>query len=353
MSRRRSLFLLSLAVLMFSVSREAPAPLYTTSTTTCPPKAKCADGSCRTWCLGSDVVVGGCDVTGGTTEITPSSVTQDQTAHCVFTGGLFAGQQDDCTINLQVLLHSPTQCLPNNDGTFSLAIRQTCADLKKGTTFSGALRCPNLNITDNLGFNPRSAATAAKDCASVYGTDGVILLQNITYSDSNCTLQANITPKQSNVCHADSTLASTDPACKDGKDKQKAGEEVGNVTTVACVIKPDSVNTNCAGNKDQGVVHLIFIGDPDDPNAGTPIAVGGIDQGTVKLEGVSTTGCTFVDFDFDPVADLSCSFPSCIGNNSIVPPSKIVNGSATLSGTAAYTGTGSLIRCTDTIKTTQ
>jgi hypothetical protein len=209
------------------------------------------------------------------------------------------------------------------------------------------------------GFPTKNNGTIdATACSTVFPADApfadkqVFLFQEV-YHGANCTGSIEPQNQFARYCHADS-FDPNDPSTCTVKVQNVVDITTGSENTdtgifVSIDAQPNTVNTNCGGNKDNGIVTATIFGS-------AKFDVSLIDTTTLTLNDdthVQPGSCSTLAANTDAFPDLRCKFATCpflgpdlLGTNGTV----VLDGNLFPLSTQPPNTPGTAIHGTDTVK---
>ncbi len=267
-----------------------------------------------------------CTAVSGTNSLGPTTVKQSATVQCTVDDGT---TQTSGTCELNISYYRPdglttsgvTQCKNNGDNTSTLTDVAYCGSASRGLVVSGTLNCNPQNATSPppicKGNNPCIAnldgitSVPNGQCSDVFSatTDlaaGQVLQASVITTGSQCSGQiVQLGDIDTRFCNSGSFDPSVRSKCKFGSEKASITGSTTAFLPVKVDVSPQTINTKCDPNKDQGNVHFLIFGDKS-------LDVTKIDQASLTLEGVPVSRCDApTDVNFDGFLDLRCTVPSC------------------------------------------
>ena len=322
------------------------------------------DTSCEPDCVATGILDATlrCGAIEGITTLTrktpskPASVQEAGQVLCTFDDGITTPESAICTLNIGFANLQENCDLATN----TLTVTGTCPYKQGnnnivGSTGGGTIDCqhggPNGadpqfclfggntsgDCTWNLGFAQKNGSNIVPltqtQCQTAFPADQVLQLGvseifkvTVAYQGTSCTQPLEGLGKvQQRSCHND-ILDGSKPAFCDftqGAVKNTVEGQQVNHLTADNEYSPNTINTDCSGNKDQGSVTLLVRGNNIDKGT-NPIDVHSIDQDTIQVNGrdinkdptfPSTESC-----DFPDPTTLRCKVPSCLNSQSIIAP---------------------------------
>ena len=308
------------------------------------------------WDGGWDPILNCNALPGGTTKLTrtpssgPDTVVQDGTVECTFTDSARTPVfQETATCKLHIKINNlgescgagpspgtstltvtgicPTATIPEGQGTIDCSGGAAGGNDPTFCLYAGS--DPDGNTSEscvwNLGWGakkgPNVVPMTQNQCQVAFGTTKVVYSFSQILEGTGCAPNAQIVEQGetfNNYCHSDTW----DPAQKafcdftGGQVKNTAEATVQNFLTVDTEYTPQTINTDCSNNKDQGDITLLVFGTNREKNSSNnPIAVQSINPDTITVNDrpVDASSCGFPNPD-----TLSCRVASCANNKSIV-----------------------------------
>jgi hypothetical protein len=217
----------------------------------------------------------------------------------------------------------------NSDGSINLSKNPKFCKYA-GTNPTGN---PTTDCQWNMGYGVKQGSSivplSESQCATAFpatvSPDPVFALRQVfkftqTYEAPACTGQfKGLEDVQQRFCHSDTWDGAKPAVCQfvQSTTKNTASGIAANLLTADTEYSPQSINSTCTPNKDNGSVTLLVLGNNLDPNT-NPIDVQAIDQSTITVNGFKPDSCDFPNPD-----TLRCRVPTCNGADNIVKPSII------------------------------
>jgi len=185
--------------------------------------------------------------------------------------------------------------------------------------------------------------------AQIFAVKQVFLFQEV-YHGPKCSGSVEPQNQFARYCHSDSFDPNASPQCtvkvQNVVDITTGSETTDTGIVVSIDVQPNTVNTSCPANKDNGIVTATIFGS-------SKFDVSLIDTTTLTLNDdthVQPGSCSTLSANTDAFRDLRCKFPSC----PLLGPDLVgTNGTVVLDGNLfplSAQQPGTAIRGTDTVK---
>jgi hypothetical protein len=205
------------------------------------------------------------------------------------------------------------------------------------------------------GFPMNGNKVSSKGCSTAFPVTSTLADSQVfgfseNYHGSACTGAVEPQEEYSRYCHSDSFDPSASTQCIvkiNGVVDVKKGDEATDSNIVVSIdVQPNTINTSCGGNKDNGIATATVFGT-------ATFDAGLINTSSLTLGGapVQAGSCSLADTNSDGYPDLKCKFPTCpILGPTLAGTSPNADGTVTivLQGNLI---SGKLIRGTDNVNT--
>jgi len=266
----------------------------------------------------------------GTLTPTTTQATETSTLKCEFFDETTGASQGTGTFKLNISYTGIQSSCTTIDANTS--VRSYSAFCNDTTTESGTLTWvgDQLNPPEPLpafcgtnnpcvlnvgGFPMNGKNVSSKGCSTAFPVTSTLADSQVfgfseNYHGSACTGAIEPQEVYSRYCHSDSFDPSAPTQCIvkiNGVVDVKKGDEVTDSNIVVTIdTQPNTINTSCGGNKDNGIATATVFGT-------ATFDAGSINTASLTLDGapVQAGSCSLGDTNSDGYPDLKCKFPTC------------------------------------------